>query len=655
MIELLSTACRAIQLASGCGVVGLLTFEFIRGTLGLALAPPRRLPLALTTVFLLAGIGALASQAALVAGHGAAALDLEIWRELFARTRFGAIWRWREGLMLFVLLSLSLRALFPRLPQARKQFELTALIAIAALVLAAGSGHAAAHNPAWPLTMSHALHLAAVAIWIGALAPVFVQLRRAARDYTLAPVAAQIFQNFSRIAWAATILIVVSGAVLAVAHVARFPALLGTPYGLWLSVKLLLVAATLGLAAWLRWRILPSFSDMPPGLAARRAWAWVALEFAFACGAFLCACALGAQPPARNEDIAWPLPFRFAPEITWSLPGVALQVGLGSALVMAGAWMLRLRQHARCALLPGSIVLMIAGFGVALPPLTVAAFPDTYRKSSVAYHVISIDNGMRLFKRHCSACHGEGGTGDGMAAAALPKHPTDLTATHAANHTAGDIFWWLSKGIASGNMPGFSNSMSEEERWDVVNYLRALSNGYQSRVIRPAAESGKPWLVAPDFSYLTQYGVSGAIKEFRGKKPVMLVLFSWPESKARLDWLDENRGAILDSGSEFIAVPMSALTEKDWPTIRMPVDVQGAEQVARTYLLLRRTLDHPDNGDRASLPSHIEFLIDRFGYVRARWLPNEGSEWADANAIATLIRRLGAEDEIAPPPDEYIH
>ena len=85
-----------------------------------------------------------------------------------------------------------------------------------------------------------------------------------------------------------------------------------------------------------------------------------------------------------------------------------------------------------------------------------------------------------------------------------PK-PADLTAPHANAHTAGDLFWWLSHGVKNTSMPGFEQSLGEEERWDLINFMRALSSGDRARILAPVIEN-EPWLVAPDFTYVTNAG-----------------------------------------------------------------------------------------------------------------------------------------------------
>jgi len=54
-------------------------------------------------------------------------------------------------------------------------------------------------------------------------------------------------------------------------------------------------------------------------------------------------------------------------------------------------------------------------------------------------------------------------------------------------------------------------------------------------------------------------------------------------------------------------------------------------------------------------PDHLEFLIDRQGYVRARWIPNEGPGWSVVPRLVAQIQRLAQEPPGAPAPDEHVH
>ncbi len=52
----------------------------------------------------------------------------------------------------------------------------------------------------------------------------------------------------------------------------------------------------------------------------------------------------------------------------------------------------------------------------------------------------------------------------------------------------------------------------------------------------------------------------------------------------------------------------------------------AAGEIRTAYELLSRTLSNRGDETRIVLErSHMEFLIDRFGYIRARWIPDDES------------------------------
>ena len=135
---------------------------------------------------------------------------------------------------------------------------------------------------------------------------------------------------------------------------------------------------------------------------------------------------------------------------------------------------------------------------IGLPPLAIDAYPETYRKTPVPFDTISIANGSALFAENCVACHGLQGKGNGVLAKTFAKPPVDmLTEPHTAKHTAGDFFHWLTYGIPDTGMPVFADKLSEEDRWDVVNFLHAMSRGYQARLMSPRvcrSSPSPPWV-----------------------------------------------------------------------------------------------------------------------------------------------------------------
>jgi putative copper resistance protein D len=82
----------------------------------------------------------------------------------------------------------------------------------------------------------------------------------------------------------------------------------------------------------------------------------------------------------------------------------------------------------------------------------------------------SIQRGMMLFSANCTQCHGESGTGDGPLAKTLPLPPANLY-DHIPYHGDQFFFGVMTNGF-NGIMPAFGSLLSENDRWDVLNYLR---------------------------------------------------------------------------------------------------------------------------------------------------------------------------------------
>jgi len=85
----------------------------------------------------------------------------------------------------------------------------------------------------------------------------------------------------------------------------------------------------------------------------------------------------------------------------------------------------------------------------------------------------SITKGKAIFQEHCMICHGKEGKGTGALAGSLDPKPADLTGRMIRMHPDGDIFYKISKG--RGAMPSWEMTIPEEDRWNLVNYIRSLS------------------------------------------------------------------------------------------------------------------------------------------------------------------------------------
>jgi mono/diheme cytochrome c family protein len=82
----------------------------------------------------------------------------------------------------------------------------------------------------------------------------------------------------------------------------------------------------------------------------------------------------------------------------------------------------------------------------------------------------SLANGRKYFDINCAVCHGDKGMGDGPATK-YGMIGINLTQDLTKSRTDGYIFGMIRNG--RGAMPSY-NRIEEMDRWDVVNYVRAL-------------------------------------------------------------------------------------------------------------------------------------------------------------------------------------
>lgn len=98
------------------------------------------------------------------------------------------------------------------------------------------------------------------------------------------------------------------------------------------------------------------------------------------------------------------------------------------------------------------------------------------RQNLVAPSVEAVDAGRAIYRERCVACHGERGRGDGPAGVTLDPRPADLV-LHVPQHTDGELYYMISVGIPGSAMPEWRSVLSEQQRWELVLYLRVLASG----------------------------------------------------------------------------------------------------------------------------------------------------------------------------------
>lgn len=95
--------------------------------------------------------------------------------------------------------------------------------------------------------------------------------------------------------------------------------------------------------------------------------------------------------------------------------------------------------------------------------------PEADRNSSNPYADQSkaVAAGANLFKNNCAKCHGTNADGNG------PR--PSLKSDRIQKATDGELAWMLKNGQPFRGMPGWGG-LPEQERWQLVAYLRSLNN-----------------------------------------------------------------------------------------------------------------------------------------------------------------------------------
>jgi putative copper resistance protein D len=621
-----------VHLASGVFLVGTFAMLLLAGRPRVATA--RRWDERLVAwsrggvvIALASGVAWLLLRTAVFENRPHAALEPHAITRAVLDTWPGLVWLARHGLLIVLGAFLAMRTSVEERANWLAARGEALIVASLALALASASSHAAAISPgtAWAVA-SDVTHLLGTGFWLGGLVALVPLLRAAARDdgADARPYAVIAARRFSRAALVAMLLLMASGVMNALAQIENVPALGGTPHGRLLLAKLALLAPILGLAIVNRTRVLPAVAA--PNVMRRLA-AFVGVEAGLALVLLALAAAMTLTTPARHAAPVWPLPFRFSPDGVLDAPATRWRALLGSQLAVAGVVGLiaaLLVRRARLALLGAALALVAVGAGIGLPPLVVDAYPTSYRRPLLTYHVASIASGAVVYRERCAACH----------------DARWLTSASTSRRHAGELFWLVSHGIPAREMPGFERRLTEPQRWDVINYIRAFGAAEASKSLGGQIEPERPWMIAPDFTVAVGPLAPGALRDYRGRRLVLVVLYTLPSSRPRLAELARIYDVLWVTGVEVIAVPTQASPDAiaelgASPPMLFPVVTDGTREIAAAYGMF-------------APGRHAEILIDRQGYVRAIWRGGGG-------AVQAQVERLNAEKSPPPFADDHVH
>ena len=117
-----------------------------------------------------------------------------------------------------------------------------------------------------------------------------------------------------------------------------------------------------------------------------------------------------------------------------------------------------------------ALLALCIGLGIHYADLLKSAFA----RNPIPRTADSIARGRQLFQKDCAVCHGSQGRGDGPAAAFMPRRPDDLGKIAGPPIFPDGVVVYR---IANGKrlMPAFKAALSEDELWDLLNFIRSLA------------------------------------------------------------------------------------------------------------------------------------------------------------------------------------
>ncbi|RQR63747.1 cytochrome c [Burkholderia sp. Bp9125] len=312
-----------------------------------------------------------------------------------------------------------------------------------------------------------------------------------------------------------------------------------------------------------------------------------------------------------DGQAAWPWLQRIA------LETLRIDAGLTRQLALAFAWTALAAALALAALVLRSRHVAWAGAAVLAatcapwPPAALwlaPAVPTSFQRSPAPLSVTNLTHGAQLYSRHCAACHGADGRGEGPLAASLAHWPPTFAGTLLARRLDGELYWHVRHGQHGAPRTTSMPAFDARDTWALLDYLKTLAAG-------SGAQAGGAWPAPVALPALDvrcgEHGATQALARWRDGQRVRVVALAPgappPAEDARWQTL--------------LVTPDAAAPPAANGRASCIATTAGAWRVFATIAGLA-----PD------ALGGTQFLADRAGWLRARALPGQAG-WSDADLL----------------------
>lgn len=117
-----------------------------------------------------------------------------------------------------------------------------------------------------------------------------------------------------------------------------------------------------------------------------------------------------------------------------------------------------------------SIFLLIAAMLYLLQPANAQDWvvPEDQKniENPLPYNLSNVEKGKELYLKNCKSCHGDVGKNNGLP---LVPPPPDVASENMQANSQAELYYKITYG--RGGMPQFETTLSEDDRWRLVNYI----------------------------------------------------------------------------------------------------------------------------------------------------------------------------------------